>query len=102
MEPAVQPFRDGLAEVAMEPPDGPVFSSVYADLFGSTADRIRDQLAAALISPVRWRETLDAMHAIGVRRFVDSGPGKTLAGMVRRAYDDVDAEVLGEREAAHA
>ncbi len=102
MEPAVEPFRAGLAGVAIEPPEGPVFSSVYATLFGSTADRIRDQLAAALISPVRWRETLEALHRIGVRRFVDSGPGKTLAGMVRRAFDDVDADVLGKREAAHA
>lgn len=102
MTPAVGPFRDGLAGIAIEPPEAPVFSSVYAALFGATADQIRDQLAAALTSPVRWRETLEALHRIGVRRFVDAGPGKTLAGMVRRAFDDVEADVLGEREAAHA
>ncbi len=100
MEPAVEPFRAALGEVAIEPPDAPVFSSVYATLFGETSDRIRDQLAAALVRPVRWRETLEALHEIGVRRFVDSGPGKTLARMVGRAFDDSEADVLREPEGA--
>ena len=30
MEPAVEPFRAALGEIAIEPPDAPVFSSVYA------------------------------------------------------------------------
>ena len=37
--------------------------------------------------------------ALGVRSFVETGPGKALTGMVRRAFDDVEASVLGEREA---
>ena len=73
----------------------PVFSSTTAEPFAARAAAIRDQLAAALVSPVRWRETLDALHRRGVRSFVEAGPGKALTGMVRRAFDDVEATVLG-------
>jgi [acyl-carrier-protein] S-malonyltransferase len=102
MKQAVEPFREALGEIEVSQPEAPVYSSVFADLFGATADRIRDQLAAALVRPVRWRETVEALHAIGVREFVDAGPGKTLARMIRRAFDDAETSMLAEREAARA
>ena len=102
MEPAVEPFREALAGVAIELPKSPVFSSIYAAPFPDDGDGIRDQLAMALVRPVRWRETLDALHRLGVRSFTETGPGKALAGLARRAFDDVEVSVLGEPEAARA
>jgi len=96
MKPAVEPFREALGEIEIEAPDAPVYSSVFASPFGTTADRVRDQLAAALVRPVRWRETVEALYEVGVRDFTDAGPGKTLARMIRRAFDDVETNVLGE------
>jgi [acyl-carrier-protein] S-malonyltransferase len=102
MEPAVEPFRAALAEVAINAPDTPVFSSTEARPFEADPDAIRDRLSAALTHPVRWRETLLELHRRGVRRFVEAGPGKALTGMVRRSFDDVEAVVLDARETAHA
>ena len=102
MEPAVEPFRAALAEVAINVPDTPVFSSTEARPFEADPDAIRDRLSAALTHPVRWRETLLELHRRGVRRFVEAGPGKALTGMVRRSFDDVEAVVLDARETAHA
>lgn len=102
MEPAVEPFRAALAEVAINVPDTPVFSSTEARPFEPDPDAIRDRLSAALTHPVRWRETLLELHRRGVRRFVEAGPGKALTGMVRRSFDDVEAVVLDARETAHA
>ena len=64
----------------------PVFSAVTAAPF----DDIRRRLAEALISPVRWRETVLAMHEQGAERFVEVGPGKVLTGLVKRTVRDVE------------
>ena len=102
MEPATEPFRAALAEAALDAPAVPVFSSTEAQPFEPDPEAIRDRLAAALTHPVRWRETLLALHGLGVRRFVETGPGKALTGMVRRTFDDVEAVTLDALEPAHA
>jgi malonyl CoA-acyl carrier protein transacylase len=42
------------------------------------------------------------LHALGARRFVETGPGRVLTGLVRRTLDGVEAEPLQPLEAARA
>jgi len=63
-----------------------VLSAVTAEPFVD----VREQLVAALTSPVRWRETLLALHARGVERFVEVGPGKVLTGLAKRTLSEVE------------
>ena len=99
---AVDPFRVALEETEIHSPQTPVFSSSTAAPFPSEPDEIRNRLALALVRPVRWRETLETLHGLGVTRFVETGPGKVLTGMVRRAFDDVEATTLKAEEAVSA
>lgn len=95
MGPAVKPYRAALDRVVFGPPTTPVFSSSTALPFPADAAGIRDQLAAALVHPVRWRETVDELYRLGVRRFVETGPGKALTRMVKRSsLEGVEAVVL--------
>jgi malonyl CoA-acyl carrier protein transacylase len=96
--PAVPPFRAALAEVEVAPPRVPVISGTTALPF----DDIRQRLAEALTSPVRWRETLIHLHEQGVHNFVETGPGSVLTGLVRRTLDDVQAATIPTPEPAHA
>jgi [acyl-carrier-protein] S-malonyltransferase len=91
-------LRDVLAAVEVREPRVPVFSCVTAEPF----DDVRGRLAQSLTRPVRWREVVEALHARGVRRFVETGPGRILTGLVRRTLDGVVAEALRSPEAARA
>lgn len=75
--------------------DGTAFGSfaipVYANLTASPYDaaEVRDLLAGQIAGTVRFRETVEALHADGVRTFVEVGPGAVLSGLV--------AQCLGNR-----
>jgi acyl transferase domain-containing protein len=98
MAPAVPVFRRALAEVEVRPPRVPVVSGVTAE----PIDDVRNRLAEALVSPVRWREVLAALERRGVGRFVEIGPGRVLKGLVRRTLPDAEALTLADLEPAHA
>ena len=55
------------------------------------AERIRDALYRQAFGPVRWVECVQALKARGLETVVECGPGKVLAGMVKR----IDAGLTG-------
>jgi [acyl-carrier-protein] S-malonyltransferase len=93
------PFRAALDEVEFRRPRAPVVSSTTAEVF---ADDPRGALAASLTSPIRWTSVTRKLRELGVTRFLDVGPGKVLAGLVRRTFDGVEIETLASRERAVA
>jgi [acyl-carrier-protein] S-malonyltransferase len=99
MGPGVAPFRAALEEIEFRPPEAPVVSSTTAEPFG---DDVRDVLAASLTSPIRWTAVLAKLDQLGVTRYLDVGPGKVLAGLVRRTLDGAETETLASRESALA
>jgi malonyl CoA-acyl carrier protein transacylase len=92
MEPSVAPFRAALDEVEVSEPAFPVFSGASAAPFSD----VRDELARALVKPVRWRETVIALHEAGAPSFVEVGPGKVLARMGKRILKGIPFETPAE------
>jgi malonyl CoA-acyl carrier protein transacylase len=95
MQGAVEPFRAALSEVVFETPQIPVVSCATAALFTDPAM----ELAEALISPVRWRDTMATLDAMDVQAYVDAGPGRVLSKLVPRCIrgaSAVTAETLLE------
>src|SRR5437763_962560 len=80
MAPAAARLAAALARVEFRAPRVPVYSCGTAAPFADP----RRELADNLLRPVRWRETVLALHDAGVARFVELGPGRVLTGMVRR------------------
>jgi malonyl CoA-acyl carrier protein transacylase len=99
MSSGVEAFRAALDQIEFREPEVPVVSSTTAEPFG---DDVRDALAASLTSPIRWTAVLGRLRELGVTRYVDVGPGKVLAGLVRRTIDDAEIETLASRESAVA
>lgn len=80
MSAAEAPFLLALDDVATATPTVPVIS-------GLTAQPFRDlplELSQAIVSPVRWREVMGSLLALGASDFVDIGPGNVLARLVKR------------------
>ena len=90
MKPAADRLRAQLAGIEFAAPRIPVINNV--DVAAETdAGRIRDALYRQAFSPVRWVECVQAVKAQGLATLVECGPGKVLAGMVKR----IDPELTG-------
>ncbi len=97
MAAAVEPFRAALDSVEFKPPAIPVISGSSAKPFTD----VRAELAAAIVQPVRWRQTMLALAQLGAERFVDFGPGNVLAKLVARNLPDASVlDLAGSREAS--
>jgi len=92
MEPARSRLRKALAEVSFHSLEVPVTANVDARVH-SSAEEWASLLSAQLCSPVRWRQTVDALVASSPDSpaFVEVGPGAVLTGLVRRIAPEVRA-----------
>lgn len=88
MKPAADVLRERLAQVAIAPPRLPVVNNIDVAV-QSEPDAIRDALYRQAFGPVRWVEVVAALKARGLKHVVECGPGKVLAGLVKRC----DAEL---------
>lgn len=90
MRPAAERLKSRLAEVTISAPTLPVINNIDVAVESDPA-AIRDALYRQAFGPVRWVETVRAIRALGIGHIVECGPGKVLAGMVRR----IDPEAVG-------
>ena len=90
-----------LAQVAVATPEIPVIHNVDVAEHREH-DAIRDALARQAANPVHWTATVRAMTARGVTHVVECGPGKVLAGLVKRIADGVPAYALTDGDAIAA
>ena len=96
---AAAPFRELLDSIEFRRPRVPVYSCVTARPFEGD---IAALLTASLTHPVRWLEVMQSLHAAGVRRFVDVGPGRVLSRLVSRTLDDAVVDPDEILELQHA
>jgi len=89
MQPAADIMAAALADADLQAPLVPVYANVDAAAIAEPA-AIRDALVRQVTGMVRWRESILAMQAAGVDRFVEFG-GKVLAPMIKRTTPDADA-----------
>jgi len=68
----------------------------------SDPERIKNALVRQASSPVRWAESIRAMAAQGVTHIVECGPGKVLAGLVKRIDPNVQGIAAADRATLEA
>lgn len=95
MEPADQKLAEALASVPIQKPRIPVVSNVDATVHWEP-DEIRQLLVRQVVSPVRWEDSIRWLLAQGVTEFTEVGPGKVLAGLLKRIDRKVKCENVNE------
>lgn len=83
MKPADEQLAAALATVDIKAPRIPVWSNVDAQPHSDPVE-IRDLLVKQVLSPVRWEETMRNLLAAGVGTYYEIGPGRVLAGLMKR------------------
>ena len=83
MKPAAEKLRERLASTAIQPPRIPVVNNIEVKV-ETDPDRIRGALYEQAFGPVRWVECVRAIQARGIGTIIECGPGKVLAGLVKR------------------
>jgi [acyl-carrier-protein] S-malonyltransferase len=89
MKPAEERLRPVLEDANLKDLWFSVVSNVDASPIG-TGTAVRNALLRQVSSPVRWVESVQLMISMGVRRFVEVGPGKVLTGLIKRIDSSVE------------
>ena len=98
MRPAAVKLAEYLKSVTINTPQIPVIHNADVAAYNDAA-QIKDALVRQLYSPVRWVETLQAIHAQGFTSSAECGPGKVLAGLTKRIIADLPCTALTSNEA---
>lgn len=101
MQPAADKLKARLAELALVAPQIAVINNV--DVATPTdPTEIRDALGRQAAAPVRWVETMRAMQSAGVTHIFECGPGKVLAGLVKRCADGLAGGAMADLASVEA
>ena len=90
MNPAAEKLKEKLSGIYFAVPQIPVINNIDVTI-ELDAERIRAALYRQAFGPVRWVECIQAIKARGLVTIVECGPGKVLAGLVKR----IDPELTG-------
>jgi len=89
MRPADEKLAKLLRNIDIQPARIPVWSNVDAKPH-TDPDEIRNLLVRQVLTPVLWEDTMRNLLAEGVERFYEIGPGRVLAGLLKRVLRKVD------------
>ncbi len=96
MAPARRGLEPELAATAFADPRVPVVTNIDARPV-DTADAARQALVRQVDGPVRWVDSVRFMaNELGIRRFVEVGPGSVLSGLIRRIAPDAETLALSD------
>ncbi|ETZ05416.1 MULTISPECIES: ACP S-malonyltransferase [Holospora] len=95
MAPAAEKFAHYLQSVTFASPSIPIITNVSGAV-QKDPDCIKNQLIQHLSLPVRWRESLQTLHALGAKYYLELGAGSVITGLVRKTLDSVYATSLGD------
>jgi [acyl-carrier-protein] S-malonyltransferase len=96
MRPAAERLGSYLADVTVSVPKFPLVNNVDVKVETQPA-AIKSALVRQAASPVRWVETVQKMRADGVTHVLECGPGRVLAGMVKRIDGALQVHALADR-----
>jgi [acyl-carrier-protein] S-malonyltransferase len=87
MKPAAEKMRNKINNTKFYDTLFPIINNVTAEPENNPT-KIKSLLVDQIFSTVRWRESVINMSQLGVKKFIEVGPGKVLSGMIKRTIKD--------------
>ena len=94
MKPADAALAKALEAVAVQPPRIPVWSNVDAQPHTEPTE-IRSLLVKQVLNPVLWEQSIRHLLAAGFDKFYEIGPGRVLAGLLKRVQRKAECVNIG-------
>jgi [acyl-carrier-protein] S-malonyltransferase len=98
----MQPAVDGMAEItatlSFNEPTVPIIGNTTAQPL-ATAESVKEELLNQLCNCVQWQRSVEYMVNEGVSTFIEIGPGKVLAGLIKRIDKNVKILNIGDANA---
>jgi [acyl-carrier-protein] S-malonyltransferase len=98
MQPAVDGMTGVIAKLSFKPPAVPIIGNTTAQPL-TTAELVKDELLRQLCNCVQWQRSVEYMVGDGVSTFIELGPGRVLAGLIKRIDRSVNIINIGDAEA---
>jgi len=98
MQPAVDGMAEIIATLSFAEPAIPIIGNTTAQPL-TTAESIKQELLEQLCNCIQWQRSVEYMAGDGVSTFIELGPGKVLAGLIKRIDKNVKILNIGDAEA---
>jgi [acyl-carrier-protein] S-malonyltransferase len=98
MQPAVDGMSQILAGVTFRDPAVPIIANVTARPL-THGSQIKEELLKQLCNGVQWQGSVEYMVGQGVGKFIEIGPGKVLAGLIKRISRESEIVNIGDANA---
>lgn len=98
MQPAVDGMAEIIANLSFNEPVVPIVGNTTAQPL-TTAELVEEELLKQLCNCVQWQRSVEYMLGGGVSTFIELGPGRVLAGLIKRIDRDVNIVNIGDAEA---
>jgi [acyl-carrier-protein] S-malonyltransferase len=99
MQPAVEGMARVIAKLDFKDPATPIIGNTTAQPL-TTAQAVKEELLNQLCNCVQWQRSVEYMLGDGVATFIEIGPGRVLAGLIKRIDRDVKILNIGDAESA--
>ncbi|MCX6011303.1 MAG: ACP S-malonyltransferase [Chloroflexi bacterium] len=97
MQPAVDGMAKIIAKLEFKDPTTPIIGNTTARPL-TTARSVKEELLNQLCNCVQWQRSVEYMVGDGVSAFIEIGPGKVLAGLIKRIDRNVKILNIGDAE----
>ena len=97
LTPASEALRAKLVDVEMAQPTVDVVANIDV-VAHKDVEEIREALAKQVSGPVQWVKTIKHFEAMGVTHIVECGPGRVLAGLIKRIAPSIEVKNINSQE----
>jgi [acyl-carrier-protein] S-malonyltransferase len=98
MQPAVDGMAEVIANLSFNQPAVPIIGNTTAQPL-TTAESVKEELLKQLCNCVLWQRSVEYMLGDGVSSFIELGPGRVLAGLIKRIDRGANIVNIGDAEA---